>query len=54
MVAPSAFAETVTPPIFCPAAAVTVPLRIASTANAGAARRIAMRKKMVFTAFSFG
>ena len=53
MVAPSAFAETVTPPIFCPAAEVTVPLRIASAANAGAATRTVLRKKMFFMRVSF-
>src|SRR5215469_13475399 len=35
MVAPSALAETVTPPIFSPAAEVTVPLSSTSAASAG-------------------
>src|SRR6266852_9174553 len=42
MVAPSALAETVTPPIFSPAAETTVPLRIGSPARAsGEARTVA-------------
>src|SRR5260370_21830042 len=36
MVAPSGLAETVTPPIFSPAADVMAPLRMASAAKAGA------------------
>jgi hypothetical protein len=34
-------------------AEVTVPLSSASAASAGAARRTALRKKMVFMPFSF-